>query len=141
MGFMEKMKQKAEEYDLQGKAGQFADAVEKTTKDAVVKAGELAHDNRDKVTSGLDKVGAKIDEQTDGKYHDKVTKAKASVTKGVDKIAEQRAAAPGSPGTPGTPAADEAPSAPPSAPAAESPDLPPVTPQDMPPAPPEDRPI
>jgi hypothetical protein len=137
MGFIDKVKQKAEEYDLQGKAEQFADAVEKTTKDAVEKAGEVAHDNRGKVTSGLDKVGDRIDQRTDGKYHDKVAKAKNQVTKGVDKLAEQRAD-----GATGKPAAGETPPAPPATP----PVTPPVTPQDLPPTypqgvPPQDRPL
>lgn len=132
MGFMDKVKQKAEQYDLQGKAEQFADAVEKTSKDAAQKAGELAHENRDKVTSGLDKVGEKIDKQTDGKYHDKVAKAKGSVTKGVDKLAEQRAKG-ATPGAPGTPDAAETPPATPAA-------TPPVTPQDIPPTYPQDLP-
>ncbi len=135
MGFMDRVKQKAEQYDLQGKAEQFADVVEKTTKDAVEKAGEVAHDNRGKVTSGLDKVGEKIDQRTDGKYHDKVAKAKGTVTKGVDKLAEQRAA-----GTaPGKPAAGETPPATPgTTPPAASRDLPRTYPQDVPP---QDRPL
>ena len=129
MGFMDKVKQKAEQYDLQGKAGQFADAVENTTKDAVEKAGEVAHDNRGKVASGLDKVGDKIDQRTDGRYHDKVAKAKGTVTKGVDKLAEQRAeGAPGAPGAGKTP-----PTTPPATPAVAPQDIPPTYPQDIPP--------
>ncbi|MEO3936518.1 Rv0909 family putative TA system antitoxin [Dermatophilaceae bacterium Soc4.6] len=90
MGFMDKLKQKAQEYDLQGKAGQLADGIEKTGKQAAEKAGEIAHENRAKVASGLDKAGAKFDEQTDGKYTDKVAKAKGMATKAVDRVAEQR---------------------------------------------------
>ena len=138
MGFMDKVKQKAEEYDLQGKAEQFAGAVEKTTKDAVEKAGELAHDNRDRVTSGLDKVGERIDKQTDGKYHDKVAKAKSQVTKGVDKLAEQRSEA----GTPPTTTTSEAPPAgPAAAPTVTPQDIPPASPLDIPPTSPQDRPL
>jgi uncharacterized protein YjbJ (UPF0337 family) len=52
------------------------------------KAGDLAVDNRARVEGALDKAGAKIDEKTEGKYADKIAKAKSQVTKGVDKIAE-----------------------------------------------------
>ncbi len=116
MGFMDKLKQKAEEYDLQGKAGKLADGIEKTGKQAAEKAGELAHENRAKVASGLDKAGEKFDAQTDGKYTDKVAKAKGMATKAVDKVAEQRSAGtPGSaagPTTGPTPNAYDAPPAP-----------------------------
>ncbi|MEO7059840.1 MAG: Rv0909 family putative TA system antitoxin [Lapillicoccus sp.] len=140
MGFMDKVKQKAEEYDLQGKAEQFADAVEKTTKDAVEKAGELAHDNRDKVASGLDKAGAKFDEQTDGKYHDKVARAKEQVSKGVDKLAERRpdaATPPPATGPASGPTAAPAPQdTPPQDAAPTETVMPPVTSPIVPPAPP-----
>ena len=90
MGFMDKLKQKAEEYDLQGKADKLAEQIEKGTQQAVEKAGELAHDNRDKIATGIDKAGATFDERTQGKYADKVAKAKDLAAKGVDKVAEQR---------------------------------------------------
>ena len=113
MGFMDKLKQKAEEYDLQGKAGKLADGIEKTGKQAAEKAGEMAHENRAKVASGLDKAGEKFDAQTDGKYTDKVAKAKGMAAKAVDKVAEQRpATAPGtSPAAGPTPAPYDAPPA------------------------------
>lgn len=90
MGFMDKLKQKADEYDLQGKADKLAQQIEKGTQQAVEKAGEYAHENRDKIATGIDKAGAKFDEQTQGKYSDKVAKAKDLAAKGVDKVAEQR---------------------------------------------------
>ena len=72
MTFMDKLKSKAEEFDLQGKADRLAD------------------ENRDKVERVLDKAGAAIDERTEGKYAIKVARAKQQVSKGVDKLAEQR---------------------------------------------------
>lgn len=90
MGFMDKLKQKADEYDLQGKADKLAQQIEKGTQQAVEKAGELAHENRDKIATGIDKAGATFDERTQGKYSDKVAKAKDLAAKGVDKVAEQR---------------------------------------------------
>ncbi|MDQ2755396.1 MAG: antitoxin, partial [Actinomycetota bacterium] len=114
MGFMDKLKQKAQEYDLQGKADKLAEGIEKTSKQAAEKAGELAHENRAKMASGLDKAGAKFDAQTDGKYTDKVAKAKDMASKAVDKVAEQRPDAGPTPGTPtdATPGSYEAPTPP-----------------------------
>lgn len=92
MTFMDKLKRRAEELDLQGKADQLADAASKAAHQAKDKAAELANDNRAKIGSTLDKAGAAIDKQTDGKYADKVAKAKQQVSKSVDKLAEQRPA-------------------------------------------------
>ncbi len=92
--------------NLQDKVKHLADVAEKAARDAVRKAGDLAHDKRDTVASGLDKVAAKVDQKTEGKYADKVAKAKAQIGKGVDKLAEQRHT------TPATPPAHEAPAEP-----------------------------
>jgi len=100
MTFMDKLKRKAEELDLQGKAGQLADGATKAAQRAKEKAGALADENRDKVGNVLDKAGVAIDERTEGKYADKVAKAKQQVSKGVDKLAEQRPGRGGEPPTP-----------------------------------------
>ena len=105
-----KVKQKAEEWDVQGKAEKFAAEVDKVAHEAKDKAAELADENRGRIRENLDKAGAKIDERTEGKYADKVAKAKDTVVGGVDKLAEQRpggptppgATAPGTPNTPGS---------------------------------------
>ena len=100
-----KVKQKAEEWDVQGKAEKLAAEVDKVAHEAKDKAAELADDNRGKIRENLDKAGAKIDERTDGKYADKVAKAKDTVAGGVDKLAEQRPGGPTPPGAtaPGRP--------------------------------------
>ena len=85
-----KVKQKAEEWDVQGKAEKFAAEVDKVAHEAKDKAAELADENRGKIRENLDKAGAKIDERTEGKYADKVAKAKDTVAGGVDKLADQR---------------------------------------------------
>lgn len=54
------------------------------------KAGKLAHENRDKFAGVLGKLTSKIDEKTQGKYHDKLEKAQDAALKGADKLAEQR---------------------------------------------------
>jgi hypothetical protein len=100
-----KVKQKAEEWDVQGKAEKLAAEVDKVAHEAKDKAAELADENRGKIRENLDKAGAKIDARTEGKYADKVAKAKDTVVGGVDKLAEQRPGGSTPPGTttPGTP--------------------------------------
>ncbi len=67
------------------------------------KAGQLAHDNKDKFAGMLGKLTSKIDEKTQGKYHDKLEKAQDAALKGADKLADQRPGAHGAPDAPGTP--------------------------------------
>ena len=102
MGFFDdvsrRVKHKAVEWDVQGKAEKVAAELDRVAHDAKDKAAELADDNRGKIRENLDKAGAKIDERTEGKYADKVAKAKDTVAGGVDKLAEQR---PGGPTPPG----------------------------------------
>ena len=97
-----KVKQKAEEWDVQGKAEKLAAEVDKVAHEAKDKAAELADDNRGKIRENLDKAGAKIDERTEGKYADKVARAKQTVAGGVDKLAEQRPGGSTPPGATGT---------------------------------------
>ena len=129
MTFMDKLKRRAEELDLQGKADQLADAASKAAHQAKDKAAELANDNRAKIGTTLDKAGAAIDKQTEGKYADKVAKAKQQVSKGVDKLAEQRPAGNAGPAAP----FDAPPADAPAAPRFEAP-----TPDPSPPTPPTD---
>lgn len=90
MSMFDKLKQKADELELQKKAEQLTEAAKEAAHHAKEKAGDLAHQNREKVEGVLDKAGRVIDEKTEGKYHDKVAKAQDAARKGVDKIAEQR---------------------------------------------------
>ncbi len=101
MSFLDKLKHKADELHLQEKAEhlaeqakeaaqQAAEQAKEAAQQAKEKAGELAHENREKIEGLADKAGHAIDERTGGKYADKIAKAKDQVTRGVDKVAEQR---------------------------------------------------
>ena len=98
MGFFDdvsrRVKHKAVEWDVQGKAEKVAAELDKVAHEAKDKAAQLADENRGKIRENLDKAGAKIDERTEGKYADKVAKAKDTVVGGVDKLAEQRPGGP-----------------------------------------------
>lgn len=94
MSFMDKLKKKAEELDLEAKAKHLQETAAHAAKQAREKAGDLAVENREKIDHYVESATAKIDEKTEGKYHDKVVKVKDQVAKGVDKVAEGRAAGP-----------------------------------------------
>ncbi len=88
MSFMDKMKQKAEEFDLENKAKKLQEAATQAAHQAREKAGELATENRDKIDGAIGKASTAIDERTEGKYSDKIARAKEQINKGVDKVAE-----------------------------------------------------
>jgi len=81
---------KARELELDKKLETFAEKADTALRDAAVKAGEYAHDNRGRVEETLDKAGAKVDEKTEGKYARYVDKLRTGVLVGVDWVAQQR---------------------------------------------------
>ena len=81
---------KARELELEKKLEAFADQADHYLREAAVKAGDYAHDNRDRVEEALDRAGSKVAEKTEGKYSRYVDKLKTGVLVGVDWVAEQR---------------------------------------------------
>ena len=90
MKFTDQIKAKAEELDLTGKLDKVGAAAKEALSEAKSKAGEVAHERKAQVEELLDKAGSKIDERTDGKYADKVEKAKTKAGALVDKVASNR---------------------------------------------------
>ena len=99
--FADRLAAKAEELELQRKATELADAVGKLAQSAFEQAKTYTADHRDSVEGFLDKAAAKVDQQTDGKYHDKVAKARGAASEGLSKFAS------GSGDATATPAAGE----------------------------------
>jgi hypothetical protein len=93
MSFLDKLKKKAEDLDLETKARQLQESAAAAAKTAREKAGEFAAENREKIDGYVETASTKIDEKTEGKYHDKVAKVKVQVAKGVDKVAEGHSSA------------------------------------------------
>ena len=89
MSFGDQLKHKADEVHLQEKAKDFGEAIIQVAKAAVSAAAGYAQENRDKVDGALDKASMKIDQRTGGKHADTVTKVRASVDKGIDKLVER----------------------------------------------------
>ncbi|MCU1538743.1 MAG: hypothetical protein JWP82_3094 [Humibacillus sp.] len=88
MAFGEQMKNKADEVHLQDKAKDFGDAVADVVKEAVGLVAGFAQDNRPKVDEVLDKAQTTLAQTNGGKHADTVTKVRASVDKGIDKLVE-----------------------------------------------------
>ncbi|NUO89823.1 MAG: antitoxin [Dermatophilaceae bacterium] len=107
MSFGEQLKHKADEVHLQEKAKDFGDAVVQVAKAAVSAAAGYAHENRDKVDGALDKASMKIDEKTGGKHADTVTRVRASVDKGIDKLVAQHQGTTTTSPTPAAPVPDD----------------------------------
>jgi chromosome segregation and condensation protein ScpB len=93
MANTDKLKKTIEDLDLQRTAeqlAQLAQQAEQTARQAVAKAGELTHANRDKVDGVIEKVSEAINLLTKGKAAPHLAKAKAQVAKGIDMLEEQR---------------------------------------------------
>lgn len=84
----EQLKAKIDEIDFDTKITQVTEAAHKAFEQIREQAATLLAGNRGKVDDIIDKATAAFDEKTEGKYHDKVAKAKASFASGLDKISE-----------------------------------------------------
>lgn len=99
--YTDKIKAKIKESDVEGKLSGLVDEGEKLVSEGMTKAGDLAHEKRDEVEGWLDKATGVVNEKTDGKYADKVSKVRDVLLGGLDKLAERRTG--GSEGADGAP--------------------------------------
>ncbi|MFC7490172.1 MULTISPECIES: antitoxin [unclassified Knoellia] len=120
MSMRDKLIQKAKDLGLPAKTEDVIRGADKAVHEAKAKAATYADENRDKLGGYVDKAGQAVDERTQGKYSDKVAKAKEAATRGVDKVVEQRPPAPvepqvdpGQPPTSATPTDRPVPGTPP----------------------------
>jgi len=88
----ETLKQKIDEFDLDRRLNEASVQAEQAVKRALGTAAEYADEHRDDIDRLLDRVTTSIDERTDGKYADKVTKVREQLDRGVEKLAERRPA-------------------------------------------------
>ena len=90
MSYADKIKAKIKEIDLETQLSGLVDEGGKVVNDSVMKAGDVAYDKRDDVAGWLDKASGKVNEKTDEKYADQLTKVRDAVLSGVDKLAGKR---------------------------------------------------
>lgn len=87
-----KAEAKAEELGLEAKAAKAAEAASEGAHQARDKLTELAHDNRDKIDTFVDRVGEAFNELTDNRYTAKVDKAKVALADNLDRLDATRTA-------------------------------------------------
>jgi hypothetical protein len=102
----DKLIAKAKELGLPPQTEDFLRQADRAVTEAVHKAGTYTDENRDKISAALDKAGRAVDEKTQGKYSDKIAKARLQAEKGIAKLAEQRTPAAGTPAGGADPALD-----------------------------------
>lgn len=90
MNVNDQLKAKIDEIDLDTKLSQITETAAAVLATAKEQGGSLVHDNRAKIDELIEKATAAIDEKTEGKYHDKVEKARASFANGLDLLEDTR---------------------------------------------------
>lgn len=90
MSFADNIKAKIKDVDVEKQLTELVDEGEKLVQDAVTKAGDVAHDKRDDVQGWLEKASGAVNEKTEGKYADQVTKVRDTLLGGLDKLAQRR---------------------------------------------------
>lgn len=90
MNVNDQLKAKIDEIDVDAKITQLTETASALLATVKEQAASLVGENRAKVDEVIAKATAVLDEKTEGKYHDKVEKAKASFASGLDKLAESR---------------------------------------------------
>ena len=86
----ETLKQKIDELDLDRRLNEASEQAEQVLRRALDTAAEYAREHRGDVDRMLARVSTTIDERTDGKYADKVTKVREQLDRGVERLAERR---------------------------------------------------
>ena len=89
----ETLKQKIDELDLDRRLNEASVQAEQVIGRALDTAAEYAREHREDVDRLLTRVSTTIDERTDGKYADKVTKVREQLDRGVERLAERRPSA------------------------------------------------
>jgi hypothetical protein len=64
--------------------------VEGHVEELVARAGELTHQHREQIDGMLDRASGRLDLRTDGRFADRISRARTSLDRGVDRIEERR---------------------------------------------------
>lgn len=86
----ETLKQKLDELDLDRRLNEFVDQAEKAAQTALSQAGGYVHQHREDIDRLLGTASGKINEKTQDKYADQVSKVQEHVISGVEKLAQKR---------------------------------------------------
>jgi len=86
----ETLKQMIDELDLDRRLNEASVQAEQALHRALDTAADYAHEHRDDLDRLLTRVTTSIDERTEGKYADQVTKVREQLDRGVERLAERR---------------------------------------------------
>lgn len=84
------LKAKIEDLQLERRISELTAQAEDLVIRGLAKAGEATHEHRAQIDGLLDKAGSAIDQRTEGKYADKVSRARTQLERGVERLAERR---------------------------------------------------
>jgi hypothetical protein len=79
-----------DEYEIDRHLHELATTLEHAVHQGLQRAGELAHEHRDDLEHLIGKVAAAVDSRTSGRHADTIQQVRGTLTRGVDKIADQR---------------------------------------------------
>lgn len=92
----ERIRARLEELDVDSRLEELADQATDAVNRGVARAGELTHEHREQIDHALDRASGRLDLRTDGRYADRISRARTSLDRGVDRVEEHRpGAAPG----------------------------------------------
>jgi ElaB/YqjD/DUF883 family membrane-anchored ribosome-binding protein len=86
----EGLKARLDELELERRITELTAQAEDLVIRGLAKAGEATHEHRERIEDLLDKAGNAIDQRTEGRYADKVSRARLQLERGVDRLAERR---------------------------------------------------
>lgn len=90
MSFAENIKAKIKDAEVEKQLTDLVDEGERLAREALTKAGDVAHERRDEVQGWLEKATGAINDKTEGKYADKVAQVRDTLLGGLDKLAQRR---------------------------------------------------
>jgi hypothetical protein len=84
------LKDKLDELEVERHLAELAAQAEDAVIRGVTRAGEMTHENRDRIGGFLDRAAQAADRRTDGRYADRIGRVRSQVDRGVDRLADQR---------------------------------------------------
>lgn len=85
----DQLKSRIDDLDLDRRLNEFVEQAEQGLRRAVSTAGDFASERTDDIERWLDVATSKINERTEGKYADHVTRVRDQVSAGVARLAKK----------------------------------------------------
>jgi hypothetical protein len=86
----DRIKARLEELGVEERVEEIVAQAEEAVSRGVARAGELAREHREQIDGLLDRASGRLDLRTDGRYADKISRARLSLDRGVERLAEKR---------------------------------------------------